>query len=187
MKSTLLLNVTYEPLNAISVKRALALVLQDKATVEDASHYTMKTGTGEEIVLPYVIRLNYEVKINRKNFKAPAFQKRAMFLRDSYTCVYCGKFGNTVDHIKPRSLGGLSTYENCVTACLKCNGKKSNQTLDQLGWKQPVIKPLPHRNNYVQILNHSRNDEGMFKSWIEYLSWFDPNIKEEKLLLEGIQ
>jgi hypothetical protein len=52
--------------------------------------------------------------------------RRMIFERDSYTCFYCRKKGNTLEHIKPVSRGGLTTFSNCVVSCLSCNRKKGN-------------------------------------------------------------
>ena len=43
------------------------------------------------------------------------------------SCIYCGKPSESIDHVIPRCQGGLSTTENCVPACLSCNGDKSNE------------------------------------------------------------
>lgn len=186
MKSSLLLNITYEPLTVVSGKRAVQLLLDGKATIEEASPASFTTASGLEVPIPYVLRLNYEVK-RHKNLKPPRFQRKGMLVRDNYTCVYCGKPGDTVDHIIPRSLGGLTTYENCVTACTKCNHKKSNKTLAQMGWrvdpKALIVKPS---QRYYQLLSKSRHDKLMFRSWIEYISWFDDKAKAEKAELVGI-
>lgn len=187
MKSSLLLNITYEPLSVVSAKRAVQLILDNKATIEAASPSSFTTANGKEITIPYVVRLNYAVKHVGKNLKPPKFQRKGMLVRDNYTCVYCGKPGNTVDHVVPRSLGGLTTYENCVTACGKCNHKKSNKTLKQMGWNvdtnKLIVKPS---QRYYQMLAKSRHDTEMFSSWIEYIAWFDDKAKAEKEALTGI-
>lgn len=60
--------------------------------------------------------------------------------RDSFTCAYCGEYGNTVDHIQPKSRGGENTWANLVTACKGCNGRKADRTPEEAGMKRPVIK-----------------------------------------------
>lgn len=52
--------------------------------------------------------------------------RRMIFERDSCCCFYCGKPGDTLDHIKPISAGGMTTFSNCVTSCLSCNQKKGS-------------------------------------------------------------
>src|SRR5690606_12265357 len=55
--------------------------------------------------------------------------RELVFTRDQYTCFYCGKPGNTIDHITPRSKGGHSTPLNCVCACKQCNRQKGNKSV----------------------------------------------------------
>lgn len=59
-----------------------------------------------------------------------------VFQRDNFTCQYCGKRGVKLecDHIFPFSLGGRSTPENLVTACVTCNRSKGAKTLSE--WRQ---------------------------------------------------
>lgn len=177
MKSTLILNATYEPLNVVPVKRAIQLVLSEKAIVEDESFYVYHTAESQIMPLPYVIRMRQEIKINRKKIKPIAFQRKGVLVRDNYTCVYCGKYGNTIDHIIPTSLGGETSYANCVAACQKCNNKKSNKTLEQLGWRHPNPKPMPKENRYARMLTSAQNDPDMFEIWLKYISWFDVSFK----------
>lgn len=62
---------------------------------------------------------------NRRTIKAFILE------RDGYTCHYCGKYGDTIDHKLPKSKGGLSTLANCVCACSKCNTKKRDMEYDK--------------------------------------------------------
>ncbi|MBB6669821.1 HNH endonuclease [Cohnella nanjingensis] len=57
---------------------------------------------------------------------------RSMILtRDRYTCYFCGEYGDTIDHLLPRSKGGHTTPDNCVCACNLCNQTKANRDLDE--------------------------------------------------------
>lgn len=79
--------------------------------------------------------------------------KSKILIRDDWTCQYCGDYGNTIDHIMPKSRGGLNTWGNLCVACKKCNGLKSNCTPDEIGFKNPVIPSvykLPSRENKLQ-------------------------------------
>lgn len=55
--------------------------------------------------------------------------------RDSCTCAYCGSYGDTLDHVIPESRGGQNTWENLVTACAPCNGRKGNRTPTEAGMR----------------------------------------------------
>ena len=86
-----------------------------------------------EVPLPSVIALTEYVKqVN----KAPAFTRRNVFLRDEYRCQYCTERFHTadlsLDHVKPRCMGGQLDWENAVTSCKKCNGRKGSMTLKEL-------------------------------------------------------
>jgi 5-methylcytosine-specific restriction endonuclease McrA len=177
MRSTLLLNASYEPLSVVSAQRAVTLVIQGKATVEDASPYFFHASGGLQIEIPYVARLTKEVKRGR-NARAPRFSRRGVLIRDNFTCAYCGNYGDTIDHVLPRARGGLSTFDNCVTACKRCNHKKSDKTLAQMGWT--IKTKLTHPSPYSNMLNKVRNNDELFDSWIEYISWYDEGAKAEK-------
>jgi 5-methylcytosine-specific restriction endonuclease McrA len=188
MKSTLILNASYEPLTVVKVTRAITLLYHDKATVEDASPFVMNTSNGE-FVIPYVIRLKYEVK-RKMILREPKFSRRGVLFRDSYVCGYCGEHGDTIDHVTPKALGGLSTYENCIAACKKCNHKKSSKTLTQMGWTIKQQKPATAPTLYRELLSKAQSNREAYTAWIEYVSWYDKTVKEEKeqlLLLNGIR
>ncbi|MEZ5973777.1 MAG: HNH endonuclease [Planctomycetota bacterium] len=75
----------------------------------------------------------------------PSFSRRNLFLRDQNTCQYCGRKPGTkelsIDHVLPRSRGGLSTWTNCVLACVECNRRKANRLPEEVGMhllKKPV-------------------------------------------------
>lgn len=67
------------------------------------------------------------------------FSRKNIYKRDNYTCQYCGRKPGScelsIDHIIPRSRGGRSDWANCVLACVECNKKKGNKTLDETGMK----------------------------------------------------
>ena len=82
--------------------------------------------------IPEVIKLNKYDKMPQHQIH---FSRRTIYKRDSNTCMYCGcKPGTeelTIDHIIPRSKGGLTTWDNCVLACVDCNSKKANRMPDR--------------------------------------------------------
>jgi 5-methylcytosine-specific restriction endonuclease McrA len=135
MATCLALNASYEPLRPMSVERAIRLVLQDKAEVVE-SDGEIRTGRGT-IPKPSVIRLKRLVKIPRRLRKKVT--NTFLFARDNYKCQYCGKnvkelghrSGLTRDHVVPLSKGGKNTWENCITACAKCNWDKADRRLGE--------------------------------------------------------
>lgn len=138
---TLVLNAGYEPLAVVSFKRAIMLVLNKKATVlAEAGDEPLHSAAGE-YALPSVILLQRYVRI--PSSRLIPVSRRGVLRRDGHRCAYCGRSAATIDHVQPRSRGGRDTWENLVAACLKCNNKKSNQTLDELGWKLNFVPRMP--------------------------------------------
>lgn len=159
---TLVLNAGYEPLAVVTFRRALLLVLTGKASIlaEDPEPVV---GPTEVVARPTVILLKRYVRIP---YRRPAHvTRRGVLRRDGHTCAYCGRHATTVDHIHPRSRGGQDTWENLVACCLKCNGKKGNLTLRQLGWKLKIQPRAPHGAAcYISEL------ERPAEAWSEFLT-----------------
>lgn len=68
-------------------------------------------------------------RLIRKYFNREKF-RNLIFKRYGHKCFYCGEFANTIDHVIPRSKGGISSFSNCVPACFKCNTVKRNLDLE---------------------------------------------------------
>ena len=129
METCIVLNGDYSYLNVINWKRAVCLIMKGKTEVLKYSDTVIRDAEGNEIMkLPLVMRLIKVIRMIYKN-KVP-YSKRNIFVRDNFTCVYCGKKNNklTVDHVIPQGQGGKSSFENCVAACKPCNHKKGNRT-----------------------------------------------------------
>lgn len=131
MESTLVLNASYEPLNISSASRAINKILSGKAIAVDNSDKIWR-GATTELHIPYVIQMTYMV--NKKRNGRIGFSRRGVLARDKFTCAYCGKYADTIDHVIPRSIGGENSYANCVAACFKCNSKKGDLSLEKMGW-----------------------------------------------------
>lgn len=167
MKSTLLLNASYEPLQVLALKDAVRLLIKDKARVLDESPYSFKAG-GKDWSIPYIIIMNYQVKVSAKAHQR-IYTRRGVLLRDNYECAYCGKYANTIDHVLPRSLGGVDSYENCVACCLSCNNKKSSYTLEQLGWTLRWTPKAPKM--YDPVLRKISKDDENYPHWEPYVGY----------------
>lgn len=130
-KQVLVLNAGYEPLSLVSVRRAIVLLLREKAELLEATQQ-MFTSANHAIPVPLVIRLVHYVRLPHRRVPAT---RAAVMLRDAYTCQYCGdspgRQNLTVDHVIPRSRGGRHGWENLVTACKRCNQKKGSLTPDE--------------------------------------------------------
>jgi 5-methylcytosine-specific restriction endonuclease McrA len=141
----LVLNATYEPINVCTVRRAVVLLLKEKAEVIEHGEWELHSAT-QTMSRPVVIRLVSYVRIPRDTHRRK-ITRRAVFARDNWTCQYCGSRSNlTVDHVVPRSKGGTSNWENIVASCAPCNRRKGNSLPRQVGMqlqRQPRT-PSPH-------------------------------------------
>jgi 5-methylcytosine-specific restriction endonuclease McrA len=127
----LVLNASYEPLCVVSVRRAVVLVLKEKAEVLHATEEELHSER-TSFPVPSVIRLTYFVKVP---FRArAALNRRAVFARDGHRCQYCGAHAENIDHVVPRSRGGEHVWENVVAACRPCNTKKEDRYLHEVGF-----------------------------------------------------
>src|SRR5256885_3948386 len=128
----LVLNATYEPINVCTVRRAVVLLLKEKAELLDQAAWRLHS-EHQTHARPTVIRLTAYVKVPRDTHRRK-ITRRAVFARDSWTCQYCGSRSNlTVDHVVPKSKGGVSTWENIVASCAPCNRRKGNALARQVG------------------------------------------------------
>ena len=90
-----------------------------------------------------------------------------------HNCIYCGKPSESIDHVLPRSQGGLSTTENCVPACLSCNGDKSDN--NALYWYRKQKFYDPRRAMAIRAWL-----DGDLRLAIRLLQWANPSFKNKK-------
>ncbi len=136
----LVLNQTFEPLSICSAKKALILIILNKAVMLAPNDKKSIISTNKGYPLPSIIKLNYFVQ---RPYKKVYLTRKNVLRRDNYKCAYCGRsdLQLTIDHIKPKSRGGLDDWENLVTACIKCNNKKGDRTPEEALMKLN-IKPF---------------------------------------------
>lgn len=127
MTAVLVLNATYEPISYSRLGRAIALVLDGRAVIEESIPGRFLRHQNGELPYPRLIRLLQFVKVPIR-YGPALWSKPGVLKRDKHLCAYCGKTATTIDHIVPASRGGANSWENTVAACLRCNGKKSNRT-----------------------------------------------------------
>jgi 5-methylcytosine-specific restriction endonuclease McrA len=131
MGRALVLNVTDLPLAVVPARRAVVLVLKDKAEVV-LSNGAIYRSEHISLEAPSVVRLRTFVHVP---FRAHApLTRRAVFARDAWQCQYCGSTAENLDHVVPRSRGGLHVWENVVAACRRCNAKKMDRTPQEAGF-----------------------------------------------------
>lgn len=133
----LVLNSNYLPINITNLQKAFKLIYKGKAEIVLEGEDFIKT-MKHDFKRPSVIRMSYHVNIP---FRKVILSKENIFKRDNHTCAYCGRFRDlTVDHIQPKSKGGKDTWDNLISACLKCNYKKGDRTPEQAGMEL-LFKP----------------------------------------------
>lgn len=114
MPHVLVLNASYEPLGVVPLRRALVLVLESKAVCLEESGAFLHSES-RTVPAPSVVRLKRFVKVP---YRGPVpLTRRALFARDGGRCVYCGGVATSVDHVIPRSRGGLHVWDNVVASC----------------------------------------------------------------------
>lgn len=163
-RRVLLLNSTYEPLTALPIRRAIVMLLCGKADVvhEDPGCAVVHSAS-RTVSVPTVIRLRTYVRVP---YRARVPMSRAALMhRDNHRCAYCGGRADTVDHVVPRSRGGEHTWENCVAACAKCNHRKADKLLGELGWNLRLV-PMAPRGDHWRLLSSVKE---LDPAWVRYL------------------
>lgn len=167
----LVLNADYRPLSyyPLSVwcwQDAIKAVFLDRVNIVSQYDKTVRSPTFE-MRLPSVVSLKTYVKPSR----IPAFTRFNVFLRDRFTCQYCGAREDlTFDHVIPRSKGGQTTWENVVAACSPCNLRKGDRLprdVDMIPRQTPFAPSLSdlHQNGRHFPPNY------LHDSWMDYLYW----------------
>ncbi len=167
-RSALVLNRSWLPVHVTSVKRALCMAVRDVARIvapDTMAVYSftdwiqlLEPPTVDFVRSPSVRIPVPEVIVLRGYDRVPCheapFTRRNLFLRDDFTCQYCGRRGASdrlsIDHITPRSRGGRTTWENCVLACVSCNARKADRPLRDSGLR---LMRQPRRPRWTPYLN----------------------------------
>src|SRR5687768_11233339 len=156
--------LSYYPLSLWSWQDAIKAVFLERVNI--VSEYEFKVHSPSfEMKLPSVVCLKTYVKPSRH----PAFTRFNVFLRDRFTCQYCGSREElTFDHVIPRSKGGQTTWDNVVAACSPCNLRKGDRMPRQVGMipmqapYAPTVSDL-HQNGRLFPPNY------LHESWMDYL------------------
>lgn len=135
----LVLNATQQPLAVVPARRAVVLVLKEKSDVVISNGVIFRS---ERVAIPApsVVKLRHFVHVPYR--ARAALTRRAVFARDGWSCQYCGAAAENVDHVVPKSRGGLHVWENVVASCRRCNSRKENRAPHEVGLKlrrQPFV------------------------------------------------
>jgi 5-methylcytosine-specific restriction endonuclease McrA len=154
----LVLNATNAPINICSWRRAMLLLFKEKAESVERSDRLVNN----KFPLPFIIRLKKYVLIP---YSSIVLTRKNVFLRDNYTCQYCGKSGNlTIDHVVPKSRGGGDTWVNAVVSCVRCNNRKGDRTPEEAGIK---LASTPYKPPSMLYLHMTRMSN-IPKIWFDY-------------------
>src|SRR2546428_7918769 len=160
MGRALVLNASDAPLAVVAARRAVVLVLKERAEVVATNGMVFRS---EHISMeaPSVVRLRRYVRIPYRPH--PPLTRRAVFARDVWACQYCGGQAENLDHVVPRSRGGAHSWDNVVAACRRCNARKENRTPQEAGFR---LARAPHAPTDGVRLTLGRLEPG----WDTYLS-----------------
>ena len=143
----LVLNQDYQPLSLCSVRKSLVLLLLEKAELLHKDETKRVRTISSSFDFPTVIRLIDYVRIPNKNI---VVSRKNVLKRDGNKCQYCGsKEALTLDHVIPRSRGGVDSWDNLITCCASCNVKKGNKTPKEAN--MPLLSK-PHKPHHLMYL-----------------------------------
>jgi 5-methylcytosine-specific restriction endonuclease McrA len=147
--TVLLINANWMPLATVSVRRALCLILTDRAEAVVSDENRPWRSVSLSVPEPKVVRLLKMVKVPHR---LVPLTKGNVMQRDDHTCQYCGqrlpRRELTIDHVVPRARGGKTKWDNVVAACRQCNGCKGNLLPSEAGLtllqdpQQPTVHTL---------------------------------------------
>lgn len=164
--------LSYFPLSLWSWQEAVKAVFLERVNI--VSEYDqMVHSPSFQMRLPSVISLKQYVK----PALYPAFTRFNLFLRDRFCCQYCSRPEDlTFDHMVPRSQGGLTRWDNVLTACAGCNSRKGGRTPREAGM-HPHRKPERPTIYELQENGRAFPPNYLHESWRDYLYW-DAELEE---------
>ncbi|MBB2948995.1 5-methylcytosine-specific restriction endonuclease McrA [Actinoplanes lutulentus] len=140
MTDVLVLNADEMPLQRVSLRHAIRMLVRQVAEVAEAQP--------DKLIgvypMPTAVRLvRYVVTRWRHARTGPAWSKQGVLKRDNRRCAYCAGRADTVDHILPVSRAGRNTWANTVAACSPCNQRKADRTPDEARMRLLVQPATP--------------------------------------------
>lgn len=161
--------LSYYPLSLWSWQEAVKAVVSERVNVVSVYNRIIRSPSWE-MALPSVISLKEYIPTPRR----PAFTRFNVFLRDRFTCQYCGDslptHDLTFDHVVPRSRGGHTTWENVVTACSPCNLRKGSQLPREVRMF-PMVRPTQPSSYLLQEHGRAFPPNYLHESWRDFLYW----------------
>ena len=161
MTQSLVLNASYEPLCVVSSRRALMLIIDEKA---ELLHATERLFRAAHIAFaePSVVRLWHYVKVPYQ--ARISLNRRAVFARDDHRCQYCGASAENIDHVIPKSRGGSHSWENVVASCRPCNSRKRDRSPEESGMRLHRAPTAPRQRTWILVASGAIRSD-----WEQYL------------------
>jgi 5-methylcytosine-specific restriction endonuclease McrA len=158
--------LSYYPLSLWPWQDTIKAVFLDRVDIVAEYDQTVRSQR-MEFRVPSVVVLRDYVKPRKR----VAFTRFNLFLRDEFCCQYCGSKNDlTFDHVLPRKLGGVTSWENVVAACAPCNLRKGSKTLREAGMH---LRQQPFRPDAEALRNLGRRfpPNHLHESWLDFLYW----------------
>jgi 5-methylcytosine-specific restriction endonuclease McrA len=194
--NVLVLNRSFVAVHVTNVRRAITLLFRQLAEVVHIEEgqfaaYSLESwrelsmlraefagpeedwvrGVGFDLQAPRVIRL---VTCDRGPRQGLRFNRRNVFARDGNLCQYCGLHFPTselsLDHVVPRSRGGITSWENIVCACVACNVRKGGRTPQEARMKL-VCQPVKPKRSPLLSIKLGNPKYASWKSFVDSAYW----------------
>lgn len=183
----LLLNKTYEPISIMGVQQVMKKLYKPDSVfkVEKWSDAVLHSPKGEFKIPSIVIRTHY-IDIRKRKEKSGS-KRLAIYRRDNFRCLYCGKRSTdqnklSLDHIHPKSRGGQNTPDNLATACKECNHKKGDRTPEEA--KMPLLVARQFLKVRLDTIQKTAELE-KYPEWRDYLFLSEDAKGDERYHLKG--
>ncbi|MBW4562153.1 MAG: HNH endonuclease [Mojavia pulchra JT2-VF2] len=133
-RSVVVFSQNYLPLCRVNIKRAIVLLVTNKAEPLGFSAEGGSQIRSPSLILDVPKHIRLKIASSERMWKVPPVNRREVLRRDHHSCQYCGSTKRlTLDHVIPRSKGGMHTWNNVVIACERCNSQKGDRTPSQAG------------------------------------------------------
>jgi len=185
--SVLVLNRLYQPVHVTSVRRAFVLLYRGAAKAVDEQYQTFDFDSWAELAalvhedsigtsrrrlrIPRVILLQAYDHLPRARVR---FSRLNIYARDRYTCQYCGRTPPraelNLDHVLPRSRGGITSWENVVCSCVPCNLRKGGRSPEQSGMR---LRRHPTRPRWTPFFRGPPQPGNFYAQWLPFLTLED--------------
>lgn len=178
---TLVLNPGYEPVARVPWQRAVTLLFLGKVEVVEEYEDREIRSVTFVVKMPSVVRLFRALRGSKRAIK---FSRENVYARDGGKCQYCGagvrRDEITYDHVVPRALGGRTTWENIVIACVSCNGKKGGRTPEQAGMKlrSTPVRPKKLPESFRITFTFRKGMPASWRNWIRDVAYWTSELDE---------